>query len=72
MPLDAGLQWSHVPIVLLMDIRDQLGEINSRLACYRIPKALDAVIELGRKKRRRRLNERQRHRPKRRSHSQRQ
>lgn len=44
-PLDAQL-------AVLMDIRRELQDINSKLNCYRIPRALDALIELGVKSRR--------------------
>lgn len=40
-------------LAVLMDIRDELQEVNRRLSCYRIPKALDAAIELGADARRR-------------------
>jgi ABC-type transporter Mla MlaB component len=38
---------------VLMDIRDELQAINTKLACYRIPPALDALMELGKDLRRR-------------------
>lgn len=34
-------------LAVLMDIRDELQAINRKLDCYRIPRALDALIELG-------------------------
>jgi hypothetical protein len=40
-------------LAVLMDIRDELQRINQFLGCYRIPKALDAAIELGAEARRR-------------------
>ena len=51
-------------LAVLMDICDELHEINSKLGCYRIPRALDALIEVGqdirRKKRARRKRNRER------------
>lgn len=38
----------HIQVAVLMDIRDELQSINSKLGCYRIPRALDALIEVGR------------------------
>lgn len=45
---------------VLMDIRDELKEANRQIGCllslarcYRIPRALDAMIELGQEARRR-------------------
>lgn len=40
-------------LAVLMDIRDELQAINSKLNCYRIPRALDAITELGADARRR-------------------
>jgi hypothetical protein len=34
-------------LAVLMDIRDELQQINRSLGCYRIPRALDAMHELG-------------------------
>jgi hypothetical protein len=43
----------HVMVAVLMDIRDELQQINRSLGCYRIPRALDAMYELGVEARRR-------------------
>lgn len=40
-------------LAVLMDIRDELQQINRSLGCYRIPRALDAMHELGVEARRR-------------------
>lgn len=40
-------------LALLMDIRDELQAIRALANCYRIPRALDAMIELGADARRR-------------------
>lgn len=45
--------WEHVQVALLMDIRDQLMQLNRQAGCYRIPRALDAMYELGVEARRR-------------------
>lgn len=37
----------HVIVAVLMDIRDELQTIRSLAQCYRIPRALDAMHELG-------------------------
>ncbi len=42
-----GFDWQHVQVAVLMDIRDELQQINRSLGCYRIPRALDALIEQG-------------------------
>jgi hypothetical protein len=34
-------------LAVLMDIRDELQGIRSLMNCYRVPRALDALIELG-------------------------
>jgi len=39
--------WAQAQVAVLMDIRDELQAINSKLSCYRIPRALDAMHELG-------------------------
>lgn len=40
-------------LAVLMDIRDELQAIRSLANCYRIPRALDAMTELGAEARRR-------------------
>lgn len=45
--LASPITWEHVPIALLMDIRDELRAIRSLANCYRIPRALDAMHEMG-------------------------
>lgn len=44
---DGTADWNHAKVAVLMDIRDELQQINRFLSCYRIPKALDAMIEIG-------------------------
>lgn len=39
-------------LAVLMDIRDELQAIHQLARCYRIPRALDAMIELGAEARR--------------------
>lgn len=34
---------------LLMDIRDELKSIRGLLSCYRIPRAMDAVVRLDKR-----------------------
>jgi hypothetical protein len=34
-------------LAVLMDIRDELQAINAKLDCYRVPRALDALISMG-------------------------
>lgn len=43
----------HVQIAVLMDIRDELKALRSLANCYRVPRALDSIIELGLEARRR-------------------
>ena len=45
--LPDSITWEHVSIALLMDLRDELQGIRSLMNCYRIPRALDAMHELG-------------------------
>jgi hypothetical protein len=45
--LPTPVNWEHVPIALLMDIRDELQGIRSLLSCHRVPRALDALYEVG-------------------------
>lgn len=46
----------HVAVAVLMDIRDELQTLVRLANCYRIPRALDACIELGAEARRRKKN----------------
>jgi hypothetical protein len=39
--------WQQCHLAVLMDIRDELQAINRSLGCYRIPRALDAMHEMG-------------------------
>lgn len=48
----SGISVEHVHLAVLMDIRDELQAIRSLANCYRIPCALDAMIELGAEARR--------------------
>lgn len=43
-------------LAVLMDIRDELQVIRALAQCYRIPRALDAMHELGIEARRRKRN----------------
>lgn len=43
-------------IAVLMDIRDELQALVRLANCYRLPRALDARIELGAEARRRKRN----------------
>lgn len=56
--LGSPIQWDKVNLALLMDIRDELQANNRRLDtiiglanCYRIPRALDAMYEIGKAQR---------------------
>lgn len=42
----------HILLAVLMDIRDELQAIHQLACCYRIPRGLDAMIELGAEARR--------------------
>lgn len=42
----------HIQLAVLMDIRDELQALNRLANCFRIPRALDAMIELGAEARR--------------------
>lgn len=48
-----NFHWEHVQVAVLMDIRDQLQQLNRQASCFRIPRALDAMYELGVEARRR-------------------
>lgn len=39
--------WDTIKVSLLMDIRDELKALNAKLACHRIPRALDDLHLLG-------------------------
>lgn len=43
-------------LAVLMDIRDELQALNRLANCYRIPRALDAMHELGVEARRKKRN----------------
>lgn len=49
---DGSVGMEQAKLATLMDIRDELQAINRSLGCYRIPRALDAMIELGAEARR--------------------
>jgi hypothetical protein len=40
-------EWDQCQLAVLMDIRDELQALRALASCYRIPRALDACIELG-------------------------
>lgn len=43
----SGFDWDHAKMAMLMDIRDELQTLNRLANCYRIPRALDAMYEIG-------------------------
>lgn len=43
------LNWEHVCVEVLMDIRTELHIIKNILSCYRIPKALDATVRIDKR-----------------------
>lgn len=47
LPISGSLDWTHVQVALLMDIRDELQALHRLANCHRIPRALDAMHELG-------------------------
>lgn len=55
--LPDAITWSHVPIAVLMDIRDELQKLNRLLHCgncVAIPHKLDRIIVNTNKQKRRR------------------
>lgn len=46
-------EWDQCSLAVLMDIRDELQGIRLLMNCYRVPRALDAMYELGVEARRR-------------------
>jgi hypothetical protein len=50
--------YAGAQLAVLMDIRDELQAINSKLGCYRIPRALDALHSMGVAARRRKRKKR--------------
>lgn len=42
-----GVSVDQAQLAVLMDIRDELQAINEKLNCYRLPRALDALHEVG-------------------------
>jgi hypothetical protein len=42
-----SLSFDAAQLAVLMDIRDELQTLNQLAGCFRIPRALDAMIELG-------------------------
>jgi hypothetical protein len=54
---ESGIDWDHVRVALLMDIRDELKRINSVLHCSNclaIPQKLDRIAANTHKPKRRR------------------
>lgn len=47
------VSYEQATLATLMDIRDELQGLRALANCYRIPKALDALIEAGAEARRR-------------------
>jgi hypothetical protein len=50
--LPEKMTWELVAVALLLDIRGELRTIRSLAQCYRVPRALDALIEQGAEARR--------------------
>ena len=44
---DSVVTFDKTRLAIIMDIRDALHRVEDLLRCYRIPKALDVMIELG-------------------------
>lgn len=44
-----GASTEQALLCVLQDIRDEMQSINSKLNCYRIPKALDAVVRIDKR-----------------------
>lgn len=44
---DGSATTAQATLATLMDIRDELQAIRSLANCYRIPRALDAMAEMG-------------------------
>ncbi len=42
-----GMSFEAAQLAVLMDIRDELQGIRSLMNCHRIPRALDALHEVG-------------------------
>lgn len=49
---DGTTPYEGAQLAVLMDIRDELRTIRQLAQCYRIPRGLDAMIELGAEARR--------------------
>ncbi len=47
-----AINYEQATLATLMDIRDELQAIHRLANCYRIPRALDSLIELGAEARR--------------------
>jgi len=45
---DGTVPHHDAELAVLMDIRDELQGIRSLLSCYRIPRALDAIVRMDR------------------------
>lgn len=43
------IQWQHVRVEVLMDIRDQLVELNTTLGCYRVQRMSDDIARIDRR-----------------------
>jgi ABC-type transporter Mla MlaB component len=50
--ISGAMTYDGATIAVLMDIRDELQALRSLANCYRIPRALDALIEAGAEARR--------------------
>lgn len=44
-----GASTEQAILCVLQDIRDEMQSINSKLNCYRIPRALDAVARIDKR-----------------------
>lgn len=43
------VQWTHVQVAVLMDIRDELRKINRKLDCHRVGRMLDDVHRMDKR-----------------------
>lgn len=50
---DGPISIEMATVAVLLDIRDELQEVNRKLGCWRVPRALNALIEFGKAERHR-------------------
>jgi hypothetical protein len=46
---DRAQDWTQVGVAVLMDIRDELKALNSKLDCWRVRRMLDTVERIDRR-----------------------